>query len=524
MNTNEQTTMSSSSNKSRSSRGLELTKRRCWNCRDRKVACDLDFPECRNCTLSNFKCQGYGLRLSWPSDKDFRRTILGKTRSRYRKSEAGSETFQFINASSWDVELHNSLITLNSDKIRTSRLLAIPLSVAMLRSPNRLTGQEQDLVSYFITVVSKSLTSIRVDAEWLCSILFKLSFADDSFSSTAVLHALLALSSLYLYGHTQEAVRLKVAALSALNASMKRLAGPKEAQQHIAVGMLLCAFEVFLPSETSFQWPLYVSGAKRMLCAIDHYIPAIETDTELLLLWMYYHDVLGRFTSRHWPHQTAEQVAITRRHKFALDNIALIPRGKVLGVLGCSMEMLDLISQMSSYSHRRRRGARVLSEQYDSLDTLESELSSLRQDTDYSGTMGSPQEAHKVAQIAELYRLAALVYLERVLRNISRPSERVNNWLSHSFTIISQLESCERPFPLFIIGCQARTDDQRSKILAILSRTQKESSQRNMDCVQRMIESIWIQSDLQLDSGGEIDYPHVLDAVMGSCEVHPSLA
>jgi hypothetical protein len=96
-----------------------------------------------------------------------------------------------------------------------------------------------------MTTVMESIAPIRTDGTKLWKLLFQLSFSDDSPASMAVLRAMLSLASLYRYGHGEEALTLKVAAIKSLRASMDgRVTGTTEIYQHTAVGMLLCAFEV----------------------------------------------------------------------------------------------------------------------------------------------------------------------------------------------------------------------------------------------------------------------------------------
>jgi len=96
-----------------------------------------------------------------------------------------------------------------------------------------------------MTKVVASLTPIATDGYNLSKFLFQLSFTDDSPASMAVLQAILSLASAYRHGHAEESLRLKVASLSSLSASMnKHNIGTTEIYQHVAVGMLICAFEV----------------------------------------------------------------------------------------------------------------------------------------------------------------------------------------------------------------------------------------------------------------------------------------
>jgi hypothetical protein len=100
-----------------------------------------------------------------------------------------------------------------------------------------------------------SITPVRKDGTKLWNLLFQLSFSDDSPASMAVLRAMLSLASLYRYGHGEEALRLKVAALNSLRASIDgRTTGTTEIYQHTAVGMLLCAFEVSLSPISFYAW------------------------------------------------------------------------------------------------------------------------------------------------------------------------------------------------------------------------------------------------------------------------------
>ncbi|KAJ5823594.1 fungal-specific transcription factor domain-containing protein [Penicillium robsamsonii] len=145
---------------------------------------------------------------------------------------------------------------------------------------------------------TKSVAPIRNDGYKLWRLLFQLSFSDDSPASLAVLRAMLSVASLYRYGHGEEPLRLKTLALESLHTSMSGHAtGTTEIYQHAAV-------------ESSFQWPLYVSGAKSMLHLICDGGHSKLMEADLLILWVHYHDTLGKFTSRHWRVQSAESASI----------------------------------------------------------------------------------------------------------------------------------------------------------------------------------------------------------------------
>lgn len=75
-------------------------------------------------------------------------------------------------------------------------------------------------------------------------VLVQLAFADDSCASKAVLHAILALSSLYRDGETSTTAEYKLASLDLLMFSLESSVSRTGAIMHIAAGVLLCNLEV----------------------------------------------------------------------------------------------------------------------------------------------------------------------------------------------------------------------------------------------------------------------------------------
>lgn len=112
----------------------------------------------------------------------------------------------------------------------------------------------------------------------------------------------------------------------------------------------------------------------------------------------------------------------------------------------------------------------------------------------------------------ELFKLATLIYLERASGNTLSP-DKSQQWIHRAFTIFSQLNSCEQLLPLLLLGCEARTDDERIIILDLIAR----SEERNLlKCTQYMIEGIWAQDDL---AEKDLDYVDKLATVLSSCTV-----
>ncbi|KAF7595989.1 hypothetical protein BBP40_004135 [Aspergillus hancockii] len=431
-------------------------------------------------------CQGYGLRLSWPAHGS-RRFIQHSVPDSTDFGSGGAENTHFVNTLMVDVELLYMINPESVGKLPIHNTCIFPLS--NLANARPAVGDEHHLVTFFMTTVISSITPIRTDGHKLWKLLFQLSFCDDSPASMAVLRAMLSLASLYRYGYGEEPLRLKVAALNSLNASMNmHSTRPREIYQHVAVGMLLCAFEIFLPSESSFQWPLYVSGAKSMLHTIcDGEHPKLM-EVDLLILWVHYHDILGKFTSRHWRIKSAENASIFKVPGMA-SSLASVADGQVVGIFGCSLEMINLIARMSNFRPNNKLPEDLHYTEREPLDSIERDLLAIKQGIPHPTGTISAEEVDHGSKISQLYRLAGLIYFERVLRE-TPISARVARWSADAFEIIQRLHICERPFPLFFIACEAHTDVQREMVLSLLERTQRRSGQRRLHAVKRMIESI----------------------------------
>jgi hypothetical protein len=158
----------------------------------------------------------------------------------------------------------------------------------------------------------------------------------------------------------------------------------------------------------------------------------------------------------------------------------------------------------------------------ETLDSIEYDLWTLNQDTtQLVGTVSTAEVKHG-SRISQLYRLAGLIYLERVLKP-SPTNGRLERWSAEAFDILRQLDICERPFPLFFVACEATTDEEREVVISLLKRTHKRSNQRRLHLIEHMIQSMWVQNDLVSDMG-ERNYVDALNTTMSSSQLLPTLA
>ena len=70
--------------------------------------------------------------------------------------------------------------------------------------------------------------------------------------------------------------------------------------QHVAAGMILCTFEIHKQTCTSSQWRWYITGAKHIINSSELHKYSGDGDVGALLDWVYYHDIMARFSALHW--------------------------------------------------------------------------------------------------------------------------------------------------------------------------------------------------------------------------------
>jgi hypothetical protein len=92
--------------------------------------------------------------------------------------------------------------------------------------------------------------------------------------------------------------------------------------------------------------------------------------------------------------------------------------------------------------------------------------------------------------------------------------------VERAYVLLDNLETFNPAFPLLIVGCEARTDEQRMKILEHIEKATKFSSLRSLHGLRNILQQIWVQDDLTVDY--ELDYLSKLDAVISSYQIMPS--
>lgn len=125
-----------------------------------------------------------------------------------------------------------------------------------------------------------------------------------------------------------------------------------------------------------------------------------------------------------------------------------------------------------------------------------------------------------LSKVAELFRVAAYIYLERLAKGADNNEPKVNCLLDRAFQLLREMGLCDRPWPLFIIALEARTDEERVLILSILENSLTQRPMGNLAITKRLIHAAWVQQDLHAVSG--IDPLLVYSTVISGNRVPPS--
>jgi hypothetical protein len=178
----------------------------------------------------------------------------------------------------------------------------------------------------------------------------------------------------------------------------------------------------------------------------------------------------------------------------------------IVGSLGCSAEVMELISQVNSLRASQRNedigaGPDVRARRTEEVHEIEQRVTSLVQRLDsHDAKYLSTLEQARVLATAELYRIALFLYLQRTC-NYAEMEEHRRIYLQQAFEILDSLETCTSPWPLFVIACETETDEQRIKIMQTLDHMDATRHIGNVFVLRNIIESFWKQVDLHADNG-----------------------
>ncbi|KAI0150262.1 fungal-specific transcription factor domain-containing protein [Xylariaceae sp. FL1272] len=489
----------------------------CWTCKERKVQCDRGAPTCQRCVRGNRECEGYGPRLSWPRGNDKKRAITGPSPAR-RRVPNPCEGHLYVHTVFSDVEVYRQLSmrkAVRNPDIRQH-------NPRLLRQPQQKI-KHADLVFYFHDAGHFALATFNETTTLIRDLLMSMTLAYDTLPGQGLFCALLAFSSLRRSGLHQETMKFKVAALQALSASAKEAAkGWVEAVQHVATLMVLCAFEIVLPTESSTEWLWYIRGAMRIVQEAHLESKLDDIGIGSLLEWVYYHHTLSRFTMKNWRHKPTIDVprepdppfrSFPDRYSDAVDTLTASCNNYTLAILNLLAQICDTL--LDPHDPRSR------DDKYkERLKNFEVEINSLATSPPIQNSKASKDTELPIS--VQLYQTATLVYLVRASQDPDEPIANLDSVVAGAFAGPIKAQFCDHLFPLFILACEAHTDEQRTAILNLLNRTEKVDHVRSLLNLKAQIQSFWVQRDLYADSDLVVDYLALMKTVVSSDTTLPS--
>jgi hypothetical protein len=276
-------------------------------------------------------------------------------------------------------------------------------------------------------------------------------------------------------------------------------------------------------------WISYINGVEPVIGIVQNTKPAIGSDTSLILGWLYYFEVMARFSLRHW--RTEQMKVCIKELGFDAQDArsecmqqwvfaqASFARG-LPQIAEHSHPLMRLLAEVSDTAMYSSDPKYLSSEYQQHLDELRMNLGMVS--SQVTGLHGLPdEERHHMEKMLELNRLAGLIYLERVSRNFSGSSAQINTWTTRALLILTSLETCFAPFAIFIVSCELANDRDRIMILDIFARAEKKPHLRSFLEIRALIQTAWNQQDLAGEEG--MEYIYKLTLVMSSRNVIPSL-
>ncbi|KAL5593360.1 hypothetical protein FOBRF1_012462 [Fusarium oxysporum] len=248
--------------------------------------------------------------------------------------------------------------------------------------------------------------------------------------------------------------------------------------------MMLCVYDVFDREE--HNWHIHLNGAKEIIRR-ERFTDTPGSSSDFLLTWWLYHDVLAAFN---YPScrlkESPGSVSTSALYAFSGD------KSLIVGSLGCSVEVLEIIDKINMMR---------LHSAHDFLSTstlrrcdLAMKLYNIRQLLAPIESSDSLR-AHRILAIAELYRLATLLYLQRV-HPIAEDDFTRPVYVQQALGVLKSLGVATSPWPVFVIACEVDEQD-RVSILHTLDRMDSVRSIGNIKVLRDVIESIWKQQDLR---------------------------
>jgi hypothetical protein len=229
--------------------------------------------------------------------------------------------------------------------------------------------------------------------------------------------------------------------------------------------------------------------------------------------WFNYHETFSTYSHRNGVALISSVSTI----KLPESNI---DTRKIIGTLGCSAELLGLIScinQLRGFKDTKPWSpGQPPREVLDIAMRIRSQLQNLVQDVHISSEQPVAEltSHNRIIRTAEFYRIGALLYLHEITLCRTLPGTEVEGLVDDGFAVLKQLEICTSPWPLFVLACNVTSDINRLKTLQILDDMDHKRRIGNYQIIRGLIQAVWKQQDLGIDEKmpAQVDWRSLIDS------------
>ncbi|GAO51273.1 hypothetical protein G7K_5379-t1 [Saitoella complicata NRRL Y-17804] len=496
----------------------------CWKCKERRVRCTGERPSCTACTRLGHSCQ-YGMKLQWKEDAEARGITFGRegvwSKHKPGKQRKQGETqlglhhvvdlrafegrFMFLNTTyrdfvgtgrrtreepdleehqidavtdgDWPASATDPRQVFLSEDVATTNPTLLSASSMSLFTPSlyQLDSITSHLLQYFIERICPACTLTSSFNPYLKVI------TPIALSSPTLLQAVLAVSADELRitsdrQYTDLALTYKSKALNGLRRDMQRSLQSGVVDNIVATSLMLCFFEI--AAGCNREWVTHLKGA-RNLC--DLYRNSERQDQNFRrFITMYFvaHEVMGRTA---WE----SELLFECDQWFDGDD-----ESEIDGMMGCSRELMKLISKISNMASELRRDEGPAEQFAERRNEVGRKLYSLYQ--------WSPEVNPELDAIAEIKRLSALIYFFARLEMAGPSEPRMEELTGQVIDMMRLLpDKATLLWPLFIIGTLGvQSEEDRRFVLDRLENMQRKRDLGSIRKGRKAIEAVWVDRDL----------------------------
>lgn len=112
--------------------------------------------------------------------------------------------------------------------------------------------------------------------------------------------------------------------------------------------------------------------------------------------------------------------------------------------------------------------------------------------------------------------MATRIYFVRASQSSWKLSTKIESLIDNIFAGPLPAHACGHFFPVSILACEARADEQRTTILRLVDEAKRRTQIRSIEGLRVTIQSIWVQQDLHADGDLLVNYLGMMSTMISS--------